>query len=305
MVRYLQRNDIDDTLWDECIAASPNGLPYAYAWYLDVVAARQWNALVLGDYRAVFPLPYRTKWGVRYLYQPFFVQQLGVFSRDAITPALVKDMLDAIPAYYKYIELNLNEANATEHPDYALLPRVNLLLPLDKPYTEILAGFSENTRRNLQKAQKQGLVLVNDLAIDTVIGFFRKEMGEKLSDLSEADYRTLRKLMDVCLAKGIGVLKGVQNQQGQLLATGFYLQSHGRIINLLPSASEQGKSTGASAFLLDGIIQQHINGGWTMDMEGSMIEGVARFYKGFGAQLAPYWQLKRKRLPWYLKPFKQ
>ncbi len=44
------------------------------------MAAGQWDALVLDDYQAVMPLTWRSKFGIRYLYQPAFTQQTGIFS---------------------------------------------------------------------------------------------------------------------------------------------------------------------------------------------------------------------------------
>ena len=83
MIRYLRHNEIDREKWDACIAASENGLVYAYSWYLDVVHP-EWEALVMDDYAAVMPLTGGRKFGVEYLFQPFFVQQLGAFSPDCM-----------------------------------------------------------------------------------------------------------------------------------------------------------------------------------------------------------------------------
>jgi hypothetical protein len=63
------------------IARSFNGIVYAYSWYLDIVSPG-WDALVKDDYKSVMPLTWRKKYGIKYLYQPFFTQQLGVFSSD-------------------------------------------------------------------------------------------------------------------------------------------------------------------------------------------------------------------------------
>src|ERR1700692_3437990 len=79
MIHYLKHNAIDKRRWDEAIDRAFNGMIYAKSWYLDIVSP-QWDALVSDDYRAVMPLTWRRKFGVYYLYQPFFTQQLGVFT---------------------------------------------------------------------------------------------------------------------------------------------------------------------------------------------------------------------------------
>src|SRR6266550_2768979 len=68
-IHYLQRQDIDLIKWNACITAAPNGLIYARSFYLDAMTAEQWDGLVMGDYEAVMPLPWRRKFGFYYLYQ--------------------------------------------------------------------------------------------------------------------------------------------------------------------------------------------------------------------------------------------
>ena len=55
MIAYLRHDQIDKTCWDDCIAHAPNGLVYAWYWYLDIVHPR-WEALVLlqRDIREIF-----------------------------------------------------------------------------------------------------------------------------------------------------------------------------------------------------------------------------------------------------------
>ncbi|MBK8472915.1 MAG: hypothetical protein IPL33_12555 [Sphingobacteriales bacterium] len=54
-IRYVAHADIDRLRWDDAITRAANSLPYAYSWYLDIVAPH-WDALVTDDYSAVMPL---------------------------------------------------------------------------------------------------------------------------------------------------------------------------------------------------------------------------------------------------------
>ena len=55
MIQLLKHNEIDKPRWDECIQNSPNGLIYAYSWYLDFISPK-WEAMVRGDYEFIMPL---------------------------------------------------------------------------------------------------------------------------------------------------------------------------------------------------------------------------------------------------------
>ena len=79
MIKFYKHKDIDLFKWDECIGSSINRRVQAFSWYLNVVTNNSWDALVLGDYDAVLPLPYRFKYGLKYIYMPYFIQSLGCF----------------------------------------------------------------------------------------------------------------------------------------------------------------------------------------------------------------------------------
>ena len=81
MIVYHKNNEIDREQWDNCIKNSPGAKPYAYSWYLDIMAPG-WEALVDDDYDSVFPVPGFSQFGIQYIATPVFLQQLGAFSPD-------------------------------------------------------------------------------------------------------------------------------------------------------------------------------------------------------------------------------
>ncbi len=122
-IRYLTREQIDVHAWDKCIHHSPNGLIYAYSYYLDAMADH-WDALVFYNYDAVMPLPWRKKAGVHYLYQPFNIAQLGIFGRE-VTEELVKIFLNQVPKHFRYWDFPLNQNNRFAIPGFPFYDRVN------------------------------------------------------------------------------------------------------------------------------------------------------------------------------------
>jgi hypothetical protein len=110
VIRYIRHREIDKLKWDACIQRSVNGIIYGYSWYLDIVA-EGWEALVEENYESVMPLICRKKFGIRYLFQPFFTQQLGVFSSNKFTEEKIKEFISAIPQKFSFFEINLNTFN--------------------------------------------------------------------------------------------------------------------------------------------------------------------------------------------------
>ncbi len=298
MLRYYKHQEIDKERWDQLIAEAGNGLPYAYSWYLDVVAAH-WDAIVLGDYEAVMPIPYKQRFGLRQLYQPFFAQQLGVFYKISINEAQKEAFWKLIGTRYVRAHQFLNAGCHIANQSQNLQPRVNYVLSLNRDHQEIRSGYSKNTRRNLRKAELAGLQ-EGTATVDQLIELFRVTKGRQLEDFDQQVYARLKRLIVLCIREKKGEIKAIYSQENELLAAAFFLCSHGRMIDLFPAVSEEGRKKAAMFYLIDQLVQQHSESSLLLDFEGSMVPGVARFYRGFGAEVETYWQISRNLLPWRL-----
>ncbi len=299
----LQRAEIEDKKWNGCVHFAANAFPYGYTWYLDCLNV-EWEGLVYGDYEMVFPLVHKKKWGIDYLYQPFFAQQLGLFATIPIDKRRMHAFLKAIPEEYKYIDIQVNFLNHAPLDGFEYAQRTNLELRLDKVYEEIRKGYKTNLKRNIAKASNSNLKLRNNIKIEKLVDFFREHTGKGIPELKDEHYHTLHRIIYKSMHYNVGGTFGALNQNDELIATAFYLFTPSRIINLLPSSSKEGKEVGAAPYILDHIIRTNAGRRVILDMEGSNIDSIARYYKGFGAEEVPYWQLKRNNLPWFLKLLK-
>jgi len=328
MIKYLKHKEINKTRWDEAIDNAFNGIIYAKSWYLDIVSPH-WDALVSDDYRAVMPLTWRKKYGVHYLYQPFFTQQLGLFAAPlppeggykAAQIDEVKDFLNAIPKKFKFIEIQLDHQNtesANNHQlstvNCQLSTRITHHLNLNQPYQNIKSGYSENLSRNIKRAEKNNLQFVDDFEADALISLFRSTKGASLKELSNRDYITFKKLMvavaehsvEIKLAPLISVersllIKTGARMDGKLVAAAVFFRSNHEYIFLFSATDEKAKETGAMSSIIDRFIQQHVGENMKIDFEGSMDAGVSRFYHSFGAEEVVYLQIRINRLPLMLR----
>ena len=157
-IQYIQRSKIDIEKWNRCITDSPNGLIYAYSYYLDHMA-KHWIALVLNDYEAVMPLTWNHKFGISYLYQPFITAQLGIFGSN-MSAQLVEAFLNAIPKTFRFWDIYLNYQNVFPLQNFSLYQRKNYVLDLNKSYQELYRNYRENIQRNIKKAEQLGCKVV-------------------------------------------------------------------------------------------------------------------------------------------------
>lgn len=297
VIKYIPHKEIDKTKWDDCIAQSFNGIIYAYSWYLDIVCPG-WNALVEDEYKKIMPLTGRSKLGIHYLYQPFFTQQLGVFSKDPLSSQDVNDFLSVIPSKYKLIEISLNTFNdpaAKNGMDLKL--SLTHELNLSSSYEALYNQYSENTKRNLKKSIKHGLSISEQASVKEVIALFRSSKGKEVETLKDVHYTMLEELMKECASRGKMQVHGVKDKEGKLCAGAFFVESNGKTIFLFSGRNEEAKESAAMFFLIDRFIAANAQSSLVLDFEGSNDPDLARFYKGFGSKECVYLQVRKNNLP--------
>lgn len=296
MIRFVKYADIDKSRWDECIEKAINGKIYGYSWYLDIVC-REWNALIEDDYSAVFPLPSGRKFFIRYIYQPFFTQQLGVFSRAHLTSAVVKEFVDCLPKRFKYLDLNLNTLNKANELSCRLIPQRNYELDLIFPYPGLVQNYAQNTRRNIKRALQTGISLSFSPTPEDIVQLFRKNRGKHLLHLSEKEYAILLRLVYSSLNRGIAEVIGAYTGQNELCAGAIFVRSHGKAIFLFSAVNAEARANGAMSLIIDLFIRQNAGNKLTLDFEGSNDPDLARFYKSFGASELTYQRIILSKLP--------
>ena len=286
MIQYLEHSKIDKAQWDATIAQCGN--IYAYSWYLDVVHPR-WDALVEDDYQTVMPLTGGKKFGVHYLFQPYFVQQLGVFSKEPLSPEKTDAFLNAISPKYRFAEIRLNEGDAFNESVQGIEYHRNVILDLNRDYESIKANYHTNTKRNLAKAEANNLQIVDTVIPYHVVALFTDNRGALLDKWGDAEYARLTKLTQVAVNRKSAFLLGVTEKGvGELLCGAIFMKTASRITFLFSGLKQEGKDKQAMTFLLDSVIRKYANQPITFDFEGSDDANLARFYLGFGGQEVQY-----------------
>ena len=285
---HLKHHDIDKLAWDATVGEALVRLPYAFSWFLDVVSP-QWEALVTPDYTYVMPLPVKRKFGIAYVIQPRWTQQLGIFSKEHLTSDIIDEFLRHIP-YLSY-DFNLHYGHLGT---FKSLP--NRIIDLSASYSVIQQAFSKNTKRNISKAEQAGLQVAT-IESSVLVDFWRSQNGDKPLELGHK----LPLLCEAAQQHQMGVCYGVFTANHELVATLMTLETDARIIYLVPTSNRLGKELCAMFLLVDYLLKTNAGTAKVFDCEGSQIPGVSRFYEGFGAVLQPYFTVNRCRPQWLVK----
>jgi len=301
-IQYIDRKNIEDAKWNTCVTNAQNGMPYAYTWYLDIVCDKQWSALIWEDYKAVMPLPFNQKLlGIKQIYHPYFVQQLGVFSAGKIDTALLSNFLKAIPNDFKKINAQLNEGNPSiEASCFSFDAKQNYLLSLNKDYDLLRAQYATLQKRNVKKAQQANLQEIT-IDIKMFVDFYKANPTNNNLQLTTSFLALLKRLLSTLQEKKMGLPIGIQTAKGELCAACFLLKSHHRLIYFLARSSAQGRELRAMPLLIDSIIKENAGTDLTLDFEGSSVASIGEFFRRFGAEAHTFYRIEKNDLPKWMK----
>lgn len=302
-IRYVKHADIDKARWDGCIRNSGNRKIYARSVYLDAMAAG-WDALVGGDYETVMPLCFRKKWGIAYLYQPAFVQQLGIFAKEELPQETQESFLTEARRHFKFAELTMNSGNdigATAET----ARRQNCELPLQGSYENIRDAYDSIAQKNLKRAAHAGLRYEFSAHYLPVLKAYKKRYGHKQPSVQLQDYLNFASLCDKLFQENNLLVRRVIDTEGKLMAACVMPLDGNRIYNLVSIVQEEGKSAQANYFLFDQLIREFCGSNFVLDFEGSDVPGIAAFYKHFSPKTSYYPFVKWNDLPAFVKLFKK
>lgn len=299
-IRYIKHSNINLHKWDACVGTATHSNIYAYSWYLNAMAGK-WDALVLNDYEAVFPLTWKKKWSITYLYQPWFCAALGLFSKTEITVELLRAFLDHIPNHIRYMDIYLNRGNVFELAATPLTVRTNYVLSLALPYEEVYSRYRDNLKRNIKKAETAGLLVRFGIPATDIMQLAGPTL-QRLSDISAEERNRFITVYETAAKLGQAITIGIFTASGSdLLASAVFLFDKGRWYYILVGNHPNGKTVGASHYLLDRFIYSQAGTPTVLDFEGSDTGNLAFFYSSFGAIEEKYTALRMNRLPRLLR----
>lgn len=310
--RTVPRPQLDAGAWDAFIAASPQGANYAHTWYLDVVWPG-WQAIQVfykNELHAVMPVRVSRKYGVRYCFTPAMSQYGGVFfaggsplddKREeknekvlALKKRLVTAIVEAIPATKKFV---LNLAPEFDYPlpfhwaGYELHTRFTYWLDNSSDKKLLFKNCHERTRTYIRKAQKSGLTakLVTDAA--DIIRLSQER------DAYPLDYALLGQLWEALRANGVGHAIEVRDGDGRLHAGLIQQKSGEKNQHLFSAIDPEVRNMGGMSLAIWHSLETAGEDIRTIDFEGSMLEPVEKFFRGFGPRPVSYLQVRKNSLP--------
>ena len=264
-IQYFRPEEIHREKWDSCVQDAV----LLQSKYLDLLCPH-WHALVEDDYQAVIPLPTRQKYGLNYIYPPFFMLPLP----------WNESFIFAIPQTYFLADI-ITEKKWQPKSFSKLIPHRSFVLDLKLPYETLFKQYAENTKRNLKKTPN--FEIRTEEPADALIELFQAHRGNaKDVGFKAEDYLILKQLSQALWADKHLEIHSLY-LDNQFIGGVLWLKQGAYYYFWFSAVDVRYKSTFPLFFLIDHFIKNHSESDFKIDFRGSNQESLARFYRSFGA----------------------
>ncbi|HRS17172.1 MAG TPA: GNAT family N-acetyltransferase [Thermoanaerobaculaceae bacterium] len=260
-----------------------------------------------GALRGGFCVWEQRKLGLRILRNPPFTPHIGPFfeyraSNAAARTNEERDVMEAMAAWLESqqaavvslgLALNAKDCLPCSWGGFKVIPHYTYLLDLNQSGEDLLAGLSSERRKNLRKADAEGIVIRDctdpELIGDLVRGTFRRN-GKRFAD------RAMGAILDAIPPSNGSICKVAWEDGGAV--AGVYIVSDARSAYYLMGGHAEHAHHGAGALAMwHAILKAKEVGLQVFDFEGSVIPPIERYFRGFGGKLTPCFGVHRAWLP--------
>ncbi len=296
-IKIISHASLDLKKWDKAILNSPFPLVFSQSFYLNATAPH-WKGLVLDNYKAVMPLTQSSKLNIKYLHQPPFTSQLGIYGN--VTKKEVEEIESVLKKNYKFIEI---EQNAHTKFQKNVKDKVTYVIDHKKGYK-----FNENTKRNISKANKLNYKVKEVVDNDSVLNMAKTRIVpwlKKEHKVSQEHCALFLKLIQNAFDEQALKVFVTVNEKEVPQALGYFIFNGFHAVFLKGLSLSKKENNGGMHLLMEHAIQYFEKKVDLFDFGGGAAAGIATFYKGLGGKELKYQVLKINQLPWPLKLIKK
>ena len=280
-------------------------------WWLDAACGKlKWDALIVeknGGVVSAMPLFTPLK-GIAMM--PVYTQTMGPWLRPEAPDAkythslsrrqtILKLLVEALKDYPRFAQ-NFNYKITDWLPfywdGYRQTTRYTYILSNIDDDNALWEGMSANTRRNILKARdRQGIIVrkgipTRDFIKIQTMTFRRQHLSAPRKP------KRLFKLIAACRKYRQGDIWGAYDEEGRLHAVAFIAWQDSSAYYIAGGADPSLRSSGAQSLLMWECIRFVSQYTSTFDFEGSMLPGVERFFREFGAIQTPYFAITKGKI---------
>ena len=304
-IKLLRHHEIDRQVWDDFMRTSPLGALYGVSAYLDIIRP-QWEAVVVQDgeqWLAVMPWFAESRFGLTRMFQPLLCQFQGIYwgpypsdpyKQYEWKRKVVGMMAEFVNKHCKVFHGNFSPGFDYPLPfhweGFQLSPRFTYYLNLKDP----IPAFSERHQRSIKKNYASAVRLVLNGDGGQFMTALHSNLDKKGVKFSEKQYSNIEQIMKTFIPGSEAYLLECIDQEGNWLSGMLVYAYKGTFTYYLGASSELGRKENSMTWLMNEAIQLALaKGADIFDFEGSMIQNVETFFRGFGAKPKLFFEISK------------
>ena len=278
-------------------------------WWLECVAPGAWGEAVVrrGD-EVVARLPYalRQRFGLPTITQPQFTQTLGPWlapsegkyaRRLEVEKNLLGQLIEMLPRFDLFRQCFAPSLTnwlpfhwAGFQATVAYTYRIEDLSDLDRVQRE----FQDHVRRAIRKAQGN-VEIDHDFPLEELLRLDTQTYARQGLKLPHS-YEVIRRLDAACAERGARRILGAVDADGRTHAVLYVVWDERTMYALVSARNQEVQPAGANTLLYWEAIRLAAEVSRVFDFEGSMVEPIEHYFRGFGGRQTPYFCITKAGL---------
>ena len=183
-----------------------------------------------------------------------------------------------------------NDSQPYTWDDFEVRPRHSYLLGLEQSEDELLSAMTPERRKNIRKAEEEGLSVIRTEDADRCYSLLLKTIERQAINIDKSILKRL--LEEPSLAENRSLY--LCQSEGKDLAASVVVWDDHRSYYLIGGYDPEGSHQGAGTLnLWQAIKDAKVRGNRIFDFEGSQLPEVERYFRGFGGELHTFFQISR------------
>ncbi len=283
-------------------------------WWLDIVCGNdKWDVLLVernGRIQAAMPLYIPVK-GI--ISMPPYTQKMGPWlvenapdtkytarltKRQKLCEELIKKLsISSYSSFLQNFHYDITDWLPFYWAGYQQTTRYTYLLNDLNDTEKLWENMASNSRRNIQKAREKHHVTVRKgISINEFMAVQAKTFERQGLRVKKQNAKILRHLISACQKREQGDIWGGYDTEGHLHAAAFVVWQESSAYYLAGGGDPVYRSSGAHSLVLWECIRHVSQFTNRFDFEGSMLPGVERFFREFGAIQVPFFTISKGKL---------
>lgn len=283
---------------------------FSQAWWLDAVAGNAWDVVLCEkDNQIVASMPFivKQKFGLKLVAMPTLTQHLGPWmkpgeakysKRLANEKDQLSELVDQVSArQFDHFAASWPYNRTNWLPFYwagfKQTTRYTYVLDDLSDHTALWDQFQQNIRGDVRKAEGRfALKVRTDLGVDDFLklnNLVFERQGMKVPYSREL----VKRIDDACSERNCRAILIAEDSEGRRHAGVYIVWDAQSAYYIMGGGDPELRSSGATSLCMWEAIKLASTVTRRFDFEGSMIEPVERFFRGFGATQMPYFSITK------------